>query len=148
LSVARSTWPKWVLMWSLAFSIFAGCKWLTWYRSRAVRAAWWLHAGYFLAWPGLDADAFLDSQSATVNRPASTEWLTATGKLVTGIVLFWVVARLIPEDEGILRGWVGMIGLILMLHFGSFHLLSCAWRTAGVGARPLMKKPLRACSPA
>jgi hypothetical protein len=33
-----------------------------------------------------------------------------------------------------------------MLHFGTFHLLSCAWRRAGVEARPLMNWPLASAS--
>ena len=28
-----------------------------------------------------------------------------------------------------------MIGLVLILHFGAFHLLSCWWRGRGVEAR-------------
>ena len=39
-----------------------------------------------------------------------------------------------------------MIGLVMMLHFGLFHLLSCVWRTVGVEARPLMKWPLLSAS--
>jgi alginate O-acetyltransferase complex protein AlgI len=39
-----------------------------------------------------------------------------------------------------------MAGLIFLLHFGSFHLLSCAWRSAGVDARPLMDWPVRSKS--
>jgi hypothetical protein len=34
--------------------------------------------------------------------------------------------------------------LVLVLYFGSFHLLSCAWRSAGVDAHPLMNWPLAA----
>ena len=39
-----------------------------------------------------------------------------------------------------------MVGTILMMHFGSFHLLSCAWRAAGIDAPPLMNEPLRSTS--
>jgi alginate O-acetyltransferase complex protein AlgI len=40
-------------------------------------------------------------------------------------------------------GWIGMVATVLTLHFGLFHLLSCAWRLVGVNARPLMDHPLR-----
>ena len=133
-------------MWALAFSIFASCKWLTWYEARSVKAPWWLHAAYFLAWPGLDAEAFLNLPSKGVKAPAPQEWLSAIVNVLAGIGLIWIVAWAIPDDGEILRGWVGMIGLILILHFGSFHLLSCAWRAAGIQARPLMNKPLFASS--
>lgn len=39
-----------------------------------------------------------------------------------------------------------MTGFILAAHCGTFNLLSCAWRTAGINARPLMDWPLRSCS--
>jgi alginate O-acetyltransferase complex protein AlgI len=39
-----------------------------------------------------------------------------------------------------------MAGLAFLLHFGAFHLLSCAWRAAGVDARPLMDWPARSAS--
>jgi D-alanyl-lipoteichoic acid acyltransferase DltB (MBOAT superfamily) len=78
--------------------------------------------------------------------PTRAEWLGATMKSLTGIALIWGVGRLVPADQPLLFGWTGMVGLILMLHFGSFHLLSCAWRSLGVDARPLMNKPLASIS--
>jgi len=134
-------------MWLLAFAIFAGCKWLTWRRTPAPGALWWQHAGYLLAWPGLNAGAFLRSERLPENeRPPAKEFFAAALKLVAGGVLFWIVARRISPDRTILAGWVGMVGLILLLHFGSFHLLSCAWRSIGIDARPLMNRPLASVS--
>jgi hypothetical protein len=57
-----AVWPRWVFMWLLAFVTFAGCKWLTWRRTSHHGVPWWQHAGYLIAWPGLDAKAFLNSE--------------------------------------------------------------------------------------
>jgi alginate O-acetyltransferase complex protein AlgI len=35
-----------------------------------------------------------------------------------------------------------MAGIVFLLHFGLFHVLSCAWRTVGVDAKPLMNWPI------
>jgi alginate O-acetyltransferase complex protein AlgI len=134
-------------MWLLAFAIYAGCKWLTWRRTPAQSAQWWQHAGYLFAWPGLNAEAFLGSgRLPEKDQPSVWEWCLAIVRLFVGIVLFAVVAGRISAGHEIVAGWVGMIGLILMLHFGSFHLLSCAWRSIGVDAQPLMKRPLTSTS--
>ena len=135
--------PRWVFMWLLAFAVFAGCKWLTWRRTPAPYVKAWRHAGYLLVWPGFDAKAFLTSERLPEkDRPTAGEWGFAAIRLLIGCALFWGVAGWISRDQGILSGWVGMAGLILMLHFGAFHLLSCAWRSLGVDARPLMNRPL------
>jgi D-alanyl-lipoteichoic acid acyltransferase DltB (MBOAT superfamily) len=81
-----------------------------------------------------------------VATPAPREWAGAIAKSILGIVLFWGVARWIPPDASLLAGWIGMIGIVLMLHFGAFHVLSCAWRWLGVDARPLMNRPLASVS--
>jgi D-alanyl-lipoteichoic acid acyltransferase DltB (MBOAT superfamily) len=36
--------------------------------------------------------------------------------------------------------------LILILHFGIFHLLCCFWRVLGFDARPLMNHPMRSAN--
>jgi hypothetical protein len=140
-------WPRWVFMWLLAAAIFAGCKWLTWQRTQALGARWWQHAGYLLAWPGLDAKAFLSTKRLPLkDRVQLSEWVLGAIRMLIGITLFWGVARWISPEHNILFGWVGMVGLILMLHFGAFQLLSCAWRSIGIDARPLMNRPLASTS--
>ncbi|MBA2525541.1 MAG: hypothetical protein H0V18_07135, partial [Pyrinomonadaceae bacterium] len=78
-------WPRWVFMWLLAFVILVGCKWLTWRRTLASGARWWQHVGYLLAWPGLNADAFLSSERLPEkDRPPLGEWGFAAIKLLFG----------------------------------------------------------------
>ncbi len=74
-------------------------------------------------------------------RPRA-EWVGGGGKLAGGVALLYGWARYRPPADPYWLGWVGMVGLILCLHFGAFAVLSCGWRAAGVEARPLMNRPL------
>ena len=140
LLFAPSGWPRWVVMWTLAFAIYCGCKWLTWRRTPVDRVPTWRHAAYLLAWPGLDAAAFLGADAE--DPPGRKEWLRGLRNLVLGAALFFGVARFVAPYSVYTAGWVGMTGVVLALHFGIFHMLSCAWRSAGVEARPLMNRPV------
>jgi hypothetical protein len=135
--------PAWVVMWVLAGGIYALCKALTWVRTSVPGSTRTRQLGYLLAWPGMDAKAFLDPKPlAAEKRPNVAEWTFAAVKLLVGSALVWVVLPSVPADLPLLRGWVGMIGLVFFLHFGTFHLLSCAWRAGGVDAKPLMNRPI------
>ena len=140
-----TAWPRWMVMWLICGGIFAGCKWLTWRRARVTDATVARQLGYLFAWHGLDAERFLDN-SSTINKPRLNEWLFAAGKLLFGAALLYSAARWLSTEEPLLRGWTAMLGLIFTLHFGLFHLLSCAWRAAGVAAEPLMDWPIAATS--
>jgi alginate O-acetyltransferase complex protein AlgI len=139
-ALAGAALPRWVWMWTLAGAIFAGFKWATWWR--AGRRQPGRSLAYLLLWPGMDAARFMDP-GARPPAPAAREGIVAAAKTVAGGLLFWAVARL---ATGLAAGWLGMAGLVLMLHFGLFHLLSVLWRRAGVDARPLMNAPLRSTS--
>jgi hypothetical protein len=130
-------------MWALAFSVFAVLKWITWWQARnSVPHDAKRSFAYLFAWPGMDARSFLDSRAVAL-KPLGDEWFWAGFKTIIGIVLLWVVARWIPSDEPLFRGWVGLFGLILLLHFGSFHLISLFWRSFGVAADPIMARPIK-----
>jgi uncharacterized protein YqjF (DUF2071 family) len=137
--------PPWAFMWMLAFCIWAGCKWMTFRSAQPQRSdGTWRRIAYLLAWPGMDAAAFLDVTKLPA-RPPAREWIAAIGKLIVGITLLFCIARMFAVHP-LAAGWIGMIGTILALHFGLFHLLSLAWRRARVDAQPLMNAPLLATS--
>ena len=145
--IAAPWMPRWGFMWAMACALYAGCKWLS-YREARVRGVASNRPralGYLLAWPGMDPTPFLCGADRCV-QPRSREWMVAALKTLFGATLTWVVARAALPVNALLAGWLGMVGLIFVLHFGTFHLLSLGWRSIGVNARPVMQSPLRTSS--
>jgi alginate O-acetyltransferase complex protein AlgI len=137
-------WPRWAFMWLFAFTIYVGCKWLTWWSTPTRGASIARQLGYLTLWPGLDADAFLHTPN--LRTPALSAWCFALAKFTAGVVLIGIITPNIPRKYELIRGWIGMIGVVFVLHFGLFDLLSLAWQTLGVTAKPLMNWPMRATS--
>jgi hypothetical protein len=136
--------PAWAVMWVLAGSIYAACKWLTWRTAAVQGVPRWKHAAYLAAWPGMDAAGFLTRPSAS--RPTTREWTLAVLAVAAGVALVRAAVSLVSVRAPYVVGWIGMFGIVLALHFGVFRLLSCGWRCIGVDARPLMDRPLASTS--
>ena len=134
---------RWVAMWSLAGVLFAGVKASTWLSRPVLRRVtpWPRALLYLFGWPGMDAAAFCSP--ARVARPVARRWVEAIAKTALGATLLWAVARQLP---GLASGWCGMTGLIFLLHFGTFDLLTLAYRAAGIPAEPIMRNPALARS--
>jgi len=148
VSLFRAHLAAWQFMWALSIAIFFGCKWETWTRARCdgVCASFERNLGYLLLWPGMDARAFLGAEK-TATPPRIRDWLVASAKTTFGGGMVCLAARETARGHTDLAvGWIGMIGLVLMLHFGLFHLIALAWQAAGVAARPIMSAPLRSTS--
>jgi len=142
----RNRLPPWVFMWVLALGIYAALKWASWWRSAGRRQApTGRSLGYLIAWPGMDAESFLDD-SRQVTAPESGDWVWAFLKTIAGIVLVWLVPRRVPVTEPLLRGWVGLLGMVLIAHFGMFHVVALLWRRRRVDAVPVMAAPIRSTS--
>ncbi len=146
----RDALPPWAFMWLLAGAIFFGCKWLTFRRAkpRAGRIGPLRALGYLFAWPGMDAARFLRAARVAHEDGGHNFTIPAVGsacaRATLGAVLLWGAARRVPEP--LLAGWIGMLGLILLLHFGAFQLLALAWRRLGIDAPPIMDAPMRSAS--
>jgi hypothetical protein len=142
----RGFLAPWQVMWALAVAVFFGCKWQSWWECRDTPGVTVGRSlGYLLAWPGMDAAAFLDPTKGA-SRPQGKEWIWAGAKTVFGAALLWGVAPRVPTTRPLLAGWVGMVAIILVLHFGAFHIVSLVWRAAGVNAQPIMQAPLSSTS--
>ena len=138
--------PAWELMWALALSIYAGLKWLTFASAaQAGHSSTARALAYLLLWPGMNAKAFLDSRVAAA-RPTWSEWGKAIFKLAAGLVIMFVMVPKMKNGNALLMGWIGMTGLILVIHFGVFHLLSLGFRLNGIQAEPIMNSPFLSSS--
>jgi predicted DCC family thiol-disulfide oxidoreductase YuxK len=137
----------WVFMWAMAFALYFGFKWFTYRQAvcRGLSPKPGRTVAYLLAWPGMDAADFLDTQKVPA-KPKTTEWLFGIGKMSGGAVVVWLLARLLFPACPILAGWIGMVGVVFILHFGSFHLLSLFWQRRGIAATPVMQNPHLATS--
>lgn len=145
--VLRAHIAAWVFMWAMAFALYAGCKWLTYRETlrRGLRPSLRRMLAYLLAWPGMDANDFLDERKVAA-EPKKKEWAFAIAKMCFGAVALWAVTRTLLPINWPLGGWLGMLGVVFILHFGLFHLLSLLWRQMGIYATPLMRNPIGATS--
>jgi predicted DCC family thiol-disulfide oxidoreductase YuxK len=146
--LARPFLPAWGFMWTMAFALFFGCKWLT-LRTVQMRfpdACPFRSAAYLLPWPGMDATRFLSHcvMPRLELRVVVKSLASAVVRISLGGLLLFVIAR--QASKPLLAGWIGMVGMVLLLHFGLLHVASIAWRWLRVDAPPIMDAPLRSSS--
>ncbi|MBS0202399.1 MAG: hypothetical protein JSS49_05820 [Planctomycetes bacterium] len=133
----------WVFMWGLSFAIYFSLKLVSLNFARGTgHAPLWKRAAYLLAWPGMDAETFLADSDRFLQPPNPAEWLFASFKFLMGMGLLWIVVPALASQNLWLVGWAGLLGIAFTVHFGLFHLLSCAWRHCGIAAVPIMNWPI------
>jgi len=143
-TVAAVRWDPWAEMLVIALGMYVMCKQVTWWQGMrgGMRGVWWRQLAYLAAWPGMDARGFV---FGTHDREVpARQWTWALGKVVAGCAIVWGVAGHL--GGGMTSAWAGMVGMVMALHFGIFHLLELLWKAAGVDARPIMREPWRSGS--
>lgn len=139
------TAPAWMLMWALALSIYVGCKCLTYADAvDFLRPSFRRSLAYLLLWPGMDAGAFLNTASQS-KTPSARQWAFGFADVVIGATLLGSALALL-DPHPYLAACMGMGGIVFLLHFGLFHLLSLLWRQFGIEAEPLMHAPIYSAS--
>jgi len=129
----------WLLAGGLYFSLKALILWKTKAAASAAEIAAWL-----LLCPTLSFTSFL-CKGAAQHTAALRLALAGMANLLFGAALMWgMVPRL--AQTPLVAAWVGMVGLIFMLHFGYFHLVTAFWMQMGRATEPLMKNPIVAGS--
>jgi len=133
--------PPWLYMWTLAFTLFAGCKWFCFRRDLAKVQTISLgkKLAFLFGWVGMNA-GFLKPKRT--EAPRTIEWIFAALKIALGAILLWVFTPRAIAINPLLAGWNGMTGVVLLLHFGLFQMLWLGWRAAGFNPEPLMRAPL------
>ena len=137
--------PPWLAMWVSATGLYGIAKWLTWRPMRRLNIPGRYAVAYLFAWPGLDPQEFVNPHAPPM-RPRKAEWVFAAAKLLMGLLLLRLAISMATARYNVLAGWLGLAAIAFLLHFGSFHLLSCLWRRHGFGAVPVMDWPILATS--
>jgi hypothetical protein len=139
----------WVQMWLLAATIFFTFKVLTWRRAIVAGRAPTIGRSfaYLFAWPGMDAEAFLGDARPT-HQPTVRAWAEAVFKTALGLGLIGAAATVQLELQPMLAAWIALVGMILLLHCGLFHVLALVWQSRGIRAVPIMDRPFYAGSAA
>ena len=137
--------PAWIMCWSLIFALVWGAKWPIW--RRAERRFGNAGVGRFMAfflWPGMDATPFFN-RNPVPPAAGRLEWFRAIAKVAFGAALVWTVTGWFAS-EPLLAGWVGMVGVVFLVHFGGFDVLRILYRRAGFAVEPIMRAPALARS--
>jgi alginate O-acetyltransferase complex protein AlgI len=140
--------PAWAQMWTITGIVWLAFKLYMWRQTAPITTTGNRLApalGFFLGWPGMDVAPFFRRcvRGAAIHLKG---WSGATIRVASGLALIWFVAPALNHRSAFLAGWVGMIGTVLLAHFGVFHLLALSWRALGVPVTPIMIQPTRATS--
>jgi alginate O-acetyltransferase complex protein AlgI len=132
----------WAFMWGMAGALWLTLKLFTFLD--VPRRPLGRSLAYLVAWPGMDAPEFFSN--AVVAPPTWRHWFFASLNLAVGGAFLYGAARIAYAHSALLAGWMGMIGIVMILHFGIFKFLALLWRAAGIPATPIMEAPLRSRS--
>ncbi|MCG8585655.1 MAG: membrane bound O-acyl transferase family-domain-containing protein [Pirellulales bacterium] len=133
----------WQVMLTLALAIYAASKAATWWPARH-RLGVLRSAAYLLAWPGMNPLPFTEVRVLSPAQPSELPLVLV--KIACGVTLIAVATSPGLSTTPVAAGLLGLVGFVMLLHFGAFHLLAILWRRAGFDVKPIMNCPFAAKS--
>ena len=133
-------------MCAISLSLFTLIKLhvVTHYAASGESVSWFDMLTWFFAWPGLDSRAFF--RRSVVEKPQNLEWLFAVAKASFGGWMLFYVAPAMRVTAELVSGWAALLGIVFLLHFGTFHLAALFWRSRGRDVKAIMNAPILATS--
>ncbi|MFN0076759.1 MAG: MBOAT family protein [Prosthecobacter sp.] len=135
--------PAWLVMWLLAACLYFVLKALTLMKAKTSAPASEITV-WLLFCPTLNLTGFL-RKSVAPQGDAHRLAFVGLINFIFGAALLWVAVPCLVQTP-MMAAWVGMVGLVFMLHFGCFHLVTAFWMFMGHATEPLMKNPMVAGS--
>ena len=142
------TWA-WLHMWSIAIGMYAFFKWITLaYGRRSKKLSVIGSLIYLFGWVGMNPDPFLKASAQKIRQWNSSLFIRGVRNLLIGALLFFGVhysdthLHFYYKIPWLLQSWIICVGLIMILHFGVFHLLAWFWQGMGYSVKPIMSNPL------
>lgn len=132
-----NAWPAWVVMWLVAGALWVLFKSMTFGREGGRDR---VDPRFFL-WVGMDPAAFRWDRASLPARPISLRRPLA-------FILVGVLALIFAGgcENVLLSGWLGVVAMLCLLHFGSFELLAAFWIRFGYPVERIMQAPWLATS--
>jgi Membrane bound O-acyl transferase family len=131
---------RWASMWFLALLLYACAKAVTLVMAHVGQVPLTRKLCYFFLFPGMNPAGFCGRpRTQPFSSTALPRYAT---NIFVGVALLWGLARHVPPAHPLIQGWIGMIGLVLLLHFGFLQLISLFWQSAGFDAPLLMNQPV------
>lgn len=145
-----ATFP-WFHMWFIAIGMYAFFKWITLaYGRHSQKLSFIGSLIYLFGWVGMNPDPFLKASSKKTGKWNSPLFIRGVRNLLIGVLLFFSVhyfdanLHFYYKMPWLLQSWIICVGLIMVLHFGLFHLLAWFWQGVGYSVKPIMSNPLAA----
>lgn len=129
---------RWIMMWLVAGAVFFVAKTCMLARSPALHG--WRRLAYLFLWPGFDVRPWLGA--GVRSELIALRWFSGLPAVVLGLALIHGSGFVTRNEWG--GTWIGMVGVILCLHFGAFRWLAWFWQCMGIPVRPIMSAPMAA----